>query len=116
MADATSEALAGMAKQGRSPMGREGTKFSVSAPKAGKLVKKQGAQAGDPSAYGTKANRKNELPSQAERNGAAYSPTVARYTKQVDPTAGQTQRNGIIVRTATKRTRINFDGGTSASY
>lgn len=116
MADATSEALAGMAKQGRTPMGREGTKFSTDTPKAGKLVKKQGAQAGDPSAYGTKANRKNTLPSAAERNGAAYTPTTARYTKQVDPAAGQTQRNGVIIRTATKRTQINFDGGTSASY
>lgn len=116
MADATSEALAGMAKQGRTPMNREGTKFSVSAPKAGKLVKKKGAQSGDPSAYGTKANRKNEMPSAAARNGAAYKPLTARYTKMVDPAAGATQANGVVVRTAVNRTRVNFDGGTTASY
>ena len=117
MADATSEALAGMAKQGRTPMGKDGTKFTVASPKAGKLMPKKGnAKAGDPSAYGTKANRKNALPSQAERNGAAYKPMTARYTKMTDPAAGQTQANGIVITTAVKRDRVNFDGGSSASY
>jgi len=118
MADATSEALAGMAKQGRKPMNKDGLKFSSpsASPKAGKLVKKKGGQSGDPSAYGTKANRKNEMPSAAARNGAAYKPLTARYTKMVDPAAGATQANGVVVRTAVNRTRVNFDGGTTASY
>lgn len=116
MADPTSEALSGMAKQGRTPMNREGTKFSAPAPKAGQLWKKKGAQSGDPSAYGTKANRKNKLVTPAERNGAAYKPTTARYTKMVDPAAGATQANGVIVSCATNRSRECFDSGTTSSY
>ena len=50
MADVTSEALAAMAKQGRTPMGKDGIKFSTQGPKAGKLVPKTGnAKAGDSS-------------------------------------------------------------------
>jgi hypothetical protein len=56
------------------------------------------------------------MPSQAERNGAAYRPLTARYTKQTDPSAGFTQANGNIVKTAVYRSRPNFDGGASASY
>lgn len=117
MADVTSEALAGMAKQGRTPMNREGIKFSAAAPKSGKLMPKSGnAKAGDPTAAGTKANRQNAMPSQAERNGAAYKPMTARYMKQTDPSAGATQANGKIVQTAVYRSRPNFQGGVSASY
>lgn len=117
MADPTSEALAGMAKQGRKPMNREGAAFTVAQPKAGKLMpKKNQAKSGDLTGYGTKANRENTLPSQAERNGAAYRPVTARYTKMTDPAAGQTQRNGIIVKPAVKRDRFNFDAGSAASY
>lgn len=113
------EALAGMEKVGapRKPMKKEGVKFSTAAPKAGKLVKKSGnAKAGDPTAAGTKANRTNEMPSAAERNGAAYSVRSARYTKMTDPAAGATQANGIVVKHAVKRDRTNFDTGASASY
>lgn len=116
MADATSEALAGMAKQGRKPMNKDGIKFSAATPKAGKLVPKTGnAKAGDPSAYGTKANRKNVPASSNERNGAAYS-IKASYMKTTDPAAGQTQANGIIIQTAVNRDRSNFDSGAGASY
>lgn len=117
MADVTSEALAGMAKQGRTPMGKDGIKFSTAGVKAGKLMPKKGnAKAGDPTGAGTKVNRQNAMPSQAERNGAAYRPLTARYTKQTDPSAGLTQANGNIVKTAVYRSRPNFDGGASASY
>lgn len=117
MADPTSEALAGMAKQGRTPMNKDGIAFSAASPKAGKLMpKKNQAKSGDLVGYGTKANRENALPSQAERNGAAYRPLTARYMKMTDPAAGQTQRNGIIINPAVKRDRFNFDAGNSASY
>ena len=111
------EALAGMAKQGRQPMLKEGIGFTSpsAAPKAGTLVPKKGAQAGDPS--GSKgAPRANvaQVPG-GERQGAAYSIT-ARYTKLTDPAAGQTQANGRIIATATKRDRTNFDSGAGASY
>lgn len=118
MADETSEALAGMAKQGRKPMNREGLKFSSpsASPKAGKLVSKKGnAKAGDPSGYGTKANRSNVPASSADRNGAAYS-IKASYMKTTDPAAGQTQANGIIIKTSVNRDRSNFDDGAGASY
>jgi hypothetical protein len=117
MADVTSEALAAMAKQGRTPMGKDGIKFSTQGPKAGKLVPKTGnAKAGDPTGAGTKVNRQNAMPTQAERNGAAYRPMTARYTKQTDPSAGFTQANGNIIKTAVYRSRPNFDGGSSSSY
>jgi hypothetical protein len=112
------EALAGMAKQGRQPMMKEGIGFSSpsASPKAGTLVPKKGAQAGDP--YGSKgaprSNVQASLPAQ-DRNGAAYS-IKARYTKLTDPSAGQTQANGKIIKTAVKRDRTNFDSGAGASY
>lgn len=113
------EALAGMEKTGapRKAMRKEGVKFSAAKPKKGTLMKKTGnAKAGDPSAYGTKKNRKNELSTPAERNGAAYTPRSARYMKMTDPAAGATQANGIVVKHAVKRDRTNFDTGASASY
>lgn len=113
------EALAGMEKTGapRKAMRKEGTKFSTAKALKGTLVKKSGnAKAGDPSAYGTKKNRKNELPTPAERNGAAYSVRSARYMKMTDPAAGATQANGIVVKYAVKRDLTNFDSGASASY
>jgi hypothetical protein len=113
------EALAGMEKVGapRKPMRKEGVKFSAASPKKGKLMKKTGnAKSGDPSAYGTKKNRKNELRTPAERNGAAYSVRSARYMKMTDPSAGQTQANGIVVAHAVKRDRKNFDTAVDAAY
>jgi len=109
-------ALAGSANQGRKPMGKDGIAFTAtSATGTGKatLVPKKGAQAGDPTGAGSKANRSNV--SRGERTGAAYSIT-ARYTKATDPAAGMTQANGKIIATATKRDRTNFDGGMGASY
>lgn len=110
------EALAGMAKQGREPMNKEGIKFSSpsASPKAGTLVKKKGAQAGDPYAQ-PKASRSNVSATGQDRAGAAYS-IRARYTKMTDPAAGQTQANGRIISTAAKRDRMNFDSGAGSSY
>ena len=111
------EALAGMAKQGRTPMNKDGIKFSSpsASPKAGKLVPKKNTAAGDP--YGSKgAPRSNVAQTPGgERLGAAYS-IKASYTKLTDPAAGQTQANGRIIATATKRDRTNFDSGAGASY
>jgi len=112
------EALAGMAKQGREPMNKEGVKFSSpsASPKAGTLVKKKGAQAGDP--YGSKgAPRSNVSATGQDRAGAAYSIKGGpRYTKMTDPAAGQTQANGRIISAAAKRDRKNFDAGAGTSY
>ena len=78
------------------------------------MVPKKGAQAGDPTAGG-KGTRAN-VPYAGERKGASYGISAVRYTKMTDPAAGETQANGIIINTATNRSRSNFDAGNGASY
>jgi hypothetical protein len=111
------EALAGMAKVGapRKPMNRDGAAFtSPSAkPSAGKLVAKGGAQAGDPTASGTKINRSNT--GGVDRNGAAHT-IKASYSKQTLPEAGNTQANGRRFSSVINRNKPNFDGGVGTSY
>lgn len=112
------EALAGMAKQGRTPMNRDGIKFSSpsASPKAGTLVPKKNTAAGDPYAQ-PKASRANVSATGQDRAGAAYSIKGGpRYTKMTDPAAGATQANGRVISTAAKRDRANFDSGNSTSY
>jgi hypothetical protein len=112
------EALAGMAKQGRQPMMKDGIKFTSpsASPKAGTLVKKKNTAAGDPYAQ-PKPSRANVSATGQDRAGAAYSIKGApRYTKMTDPAAGATQANGIVISTAAKRDRANFDSGNSTSY
>ena len=112
------EALAGMAKQGRKPMMKDGIKFTSpsASPEAGTLVKKKGAQAGDP--YAQPMGTRSNVPATGQdRTGAAYSIKGApRYTKMTDPAAGATQANGRVISTAAKRDRANFDSGSGASY
>jgi hypothetical protein len=112
------EALAGMAKQGRTPMNRDGLKFSSpsASPKAGTLVPKKNTAAGDP--YGSKGAPRSNVPATGQdRAGAAYSIKGGpRYTKMTDPAAGATQANGRVISTAAKRDRTNFDSGNSTSY
>jgi len=110
------EALAGMAKQGRKPMMKDGVAFTSpsASPKAGTLVPKKNTAAGDPYAQ-PKPSRANVSATGKDRMGAAYT-VQARYTKNTDPAAGMTQANGKIISTATKRDRTNFDGGMGASY
>jgi hypothetical protein len=98
-------------------MGREGVAFTAPGASGNTnttLVPKKGAQAGDPTAGG-KGIRAN-VPYTGERKGAAYGISAVRYTKMTDPTAGETQANGIIINTATNRSRSNFDAGSGASY
>ena len=115
------EALAGMAKQGRTPMGKEGVKFSSpsAAPAKGTLVPKKNTAAGDTTAPGTKANRKNDPynPGTAgtERTGASYS-VKASYMKSNDPAAGLTQANGRIISSSVVRSKDSWSEGISSSY
>jgi hypothetical protein len=98
-------------------MGREGVAFTATSATGttnATLVPKKGAQAGDPTAGG-KGVRAN-VPYTGERKGAAYGISAVRYTKMTEPAAGETQANGIIIDTATDRSRLNFDSGNSASY
>jgi hypothetical protein len=116
MSNPTDEALAGMSKTGRAPMGKEGVKFSSpsASPAAGTLVPKKNAAAGDPTGAGTKVNRTNQ-PYTGERKGAAYS-IKASYMKATDPAAGLTQANGRIVSPAVVRSADSFAEGNGTSY
>lgn len=111
-------ALAGMAAQGRTPMGKDGVKFTSpsASPAAGTLIPKKNTAAGDPTASGTKVSRPN-VPSApgGERNSAAYS-IKARYTKATDPAAGLTQANSRIVSPSVVRSTQSFDQGIGTSY
>ena len=116
--DTAKDAASYMASQGRPTMGAgEGTKFtSPSAdvrPATGKLMPKGGAQAGDPTAMGTKANRSN-VPATpgGERKGAAYS-IKASYMKTTSPEAGMTMSNSPSIPAVTKR---GFSQGIDSSY
>jgi hypothetical protein len=112
------EALAGMAKQGRKPMMKDGVKFTSpsASPQAGTLVPKKNTAAGDPYAQ-PKPSRANVSATGQDRAGAAYSIKGApRYTQMTDPSAGATQANGRVISTAAKRDRANFDSGSGASY
>jgi hypothetical protein len=110
-----------MAKQGRKPMMKDGVKFTSpsASPQAGTLVKKKNTAAGDPTASGTKANRKNDPynPSTAgtERTGASYS-VKASYMKSNDPSAGLTQANSRIISPSVVRSKDSWSEGISSSY
>jgi len=108
-------ALAAENTQGRESSGREGTKFSSpsASPKAGTLVPKQNAAAGDPAVTnpGIRAN----APYEGERKGAAYS-IKATYMKQTAPEAGMTQANGRIVSPAVVRQKDSWVQGLETSY
>lgn len=108
-------ALAGMAKQGRTPMNREGLKFSSpsASPQAGKLVPSNNSKGADPAMQG-KGIREN-VPYAGERTGASYTARV-RYTKNTDPAAGLTQANGRIVSPAVVRQTDSFGEGVGTSY
>jgi hypothetical protein len=71
-----------------------------------KLVKKKGAQAGDPYKQ-PKPARKNVL---RERSGARYGISV-KMPKGTSPEAGLTQSNGRIIPSSINRSRPNFNAG-----
>lgn len=117
--DTAKDAASYMASQGRPTMGAgEGTKFtSPSAdvrPATGKLMPKGGAQAGDPTAMGTKVARTNVPAAQGgERQGAAYS-IKASYMKNTSPEAGATLANAPVMPSVMKRG--GFGSGIDSSY
>ena len=88
------------------PSNATGSKPRVAMPEKGTLVKKKGAQAGDP----TKMAKPSRTKTMIERAGARYGISVG-FQKQVAPEAGATQSNGRIIPAAVKRTRQNFTSG-----
>lgn len=113
MADSYQEALAGAASMNpnRQPMGLDAIKATTAAPQKGSLVPKKNTAAGDP-AMQPKAQ---PTPVLAERLGASYGIPVS-YTATTDPSAGVTQANGRVFKSATNRSRNNFDQGNATSY
>ena len=107
------EALAGMAAQGRTPMNKDGVKFSAGVPKKGTLVKKGNTAAGDP--YAQPVGIRKNVPAGRDRNGAAYGIKTS-YLKATSPEAGMTQANGRKFKSAINRTNPNFSDGVATSY
>lgn len=90
-----------------------GLKFKTpsASPKAGKLVKKKGAQAGDPTKM-AKPARSNVKAAGAVNAGARYGVGV-KMVASVAPEAGATQSNGRLFASAVKRQRPNFQSGSA---
>lgn len=81
-------------------------KATVAKPEKGTLMKKKGAQAGDPTRE-AKPSRKNTM---VERAGARYGIRVG-FQKQVAPEAGEVQGNGRLIPPAINRSKPNFSAG-----
>jgi hypothetical protein len=116
-------ALAGMAKTGnpRVPMGDAAYTLNhgYTPSKNTSLRPKGGAQAGDPSAPGSKADRaQGGYPKPAgkgDRNGAGYR-VQAVFPPHQAPEAGATQANGRVVGSAINRSLPAFTDGSEPSY
>jgi len=80
-------------------------KDASSKPEKGTLVKKKGAQAGDP----TKMAKPSRTFVKAT-SGARYGVRV-KFQKSESPEAGATQGNGRLLPPAVKRSAQNFDAG-----
>jgi len=106
------EALAGMANNGRQPMGMSFFKADpVSSTDIGRatLVPKNSGKSQDP--YLMANPQRN--PVMYERNGAKYGVQV-NITQPVMPEAGATQANGKIVPCCTKRSNDSFVSGMTS--
>ena len=88
------------------PSNAAGSKPKVAPVEKGTLVKKKGAQAGDP----TKMAKPSRTKTMIERAGARYGIKVG-FQKQTSPEAGATQGNGRIIPAAVNRSRPNFNDG-----
>jgi hypothetical protein len=93
------------------PKNAAGAKPRVAMPSKGTLVKKGGAQAGDP--YKQPKPARSNIMGKLARGGARYGIRV-KFQKTVAPEAGATQAHGRMFAPAVRRQRPNFqDGGGS---
>lgn len=92
------------------PSASSSAKPRVAMPEKGTLVKKKGAQSGDPYAQpvGKRAYKGYE------RKGAAYG-IRASIPAYVSPEAGATQGNGRLISAAVNRSRPNFQDAATDS-
>lgn len=91
------------------PSNAAGSKPRVAKPEKGTLVKKKGAQAGDPTKM-AKPSRKNVMSPDAGHAGARYGVRV-KFQKSTAPEAGATQANGRILPAAMKAQAPGFKAG-----
>ena len=91
------------------PSNAAGSKPRVAPVEKGTLVKKKGAQAGDPTKM-AKPSRKNVMSADAGGAGARYGIRV-KFQKTVAPEAGATQGNGRLLPAAIKRQAPSFSAG-----
>lgn len=121
--DAPAVALSGMAKVGnpRVPMGDAaysvGAGASYVPSKNTKLVKKKGAQAGDPTPP-TAVRGRSAYPEPAgdgDRNGAKFR-VQCSFPPATSPEAGKTLANGRIIKSAINRSLPNFSNEQSLDY
>lgn len=91
------------------PSNAAGSKPRVAPVEKGTLVKKKGAQAGDPTKM-AKPSRKNVMSADAGHAGARYGIRV-KFQKSVAPEAGATQANGRILPPAMKSQAPSFNAG-----
>ena len=91
------------------PSNAAGSKPRVAPTEKGTLVKKKGAQAGDPTKM-AKPSRKNVKSADAGHAGARYGIRV-KFQKSEAPEAGATQANGRILPAAMKSQAPSFNAG-----
>lgn len=91
------------------PSNAAGSKPRVAKTEKGTLVKKKGAQAGDPTKM-AKPSRKNVTSADAGHAGARYGIRV-KFQRSTAPEAGLTQANGRILPSAMKSQKPSFGAG-----
>lgn len=91
------------------PSNAAGAKPRVAPVVKGTLVKKKGAQAGDPTKM-AKPSRKNVMSPDAGGAGARYGIRV-KFQKSTAPEAGSTQANGRVLPAAMKSQAPSFKAG-----
>jgi hypothetical protein len=87
------------------PSNAAGSKPRVAPVEKGTLVKKKGAQAGDPTKMAKPSRTKVKA-----TGGARYGVKV-KFQKTEAPEAGATQGNGRIIPASVNRSRPNFSAG-----
>lgn len=93
------------------PSNASSSKPRVAMPEKGTLVKKKGAQAGDPTRM-AKPSRTNVQSEGARGTGARYGVRV-KFQQTTAPEAGATQGNGRIFTPAVRRQKPNFEAGSA---
>jgi hypothetical protein len=98
-----------VAPSSTAPTASSSAKPRVAAPEKGTLVKKKGAQAGDPTRM-AKPSRSNVMSPDAKHAGARYGVRV-KFQQTTAPEAGATQGNGRILPSVMNRQAPEFSSG-----